>query len=67
MKKSRQNPVAVAMQKRYSTTTTVMGDRRAPRGGSHNEMVELLLEYEDDSEGVQSVHSPEGVSDKAEA
>jgi len=32
----RRNPIAVAMILRYGTTTTVMKDRRTPRGGARN-------------------------------
>lgn len=30
------NPVAVAMNARYGHTTTIMKDRRTPRGGNRN-------------------------------
>ena len=36
------NPIAVAMRKRHAGTTSVMKDRRAPRGGARNLGRELL-------------------------
>lgn len=51
----KRNPVAVAMNKRYGSTTTTMKDRREERGGQKNEQVELLeqaaeFEYDDNEE-----------------
>jgi hypothetical protein len=40
------NPIAVAMKLRYGRTSSVMKDRRAPRGGSHNDHREMMEEYE---------------------
>lgn len=42
------NPIAVAMKKRYGNTTSVMKDRRQPRGGAKNESDILLQEYEEE-------------------
>ena len=42
------NPVAVAMNKRYSKTTSVMKDRRGPRGGTRNAFRDYLDNMEDD-------------------
>lgn len=40
------NPIAVAMKLRHGRTTSVMKDRRTPRGGNFNEQRVLLEEYE---------------------
>lgn len=40
------NPIAVAMKKRYGKTSSVHADKRAPRGGQRNKMREYLDEYE---------------------
>lgn len=46
-KKVPTNPIAVAMTKRYGTTTKKMKDRRTPRGGSKNKMKDILNENDD--------------------
>lgn len=38
------NPVLVALMKRHGSTTTVMKDRRAPRGGCRNKQREYREE-----------------------
>ena len=43
------NPISVAMNKRYQGST-IMADRRAPRGGNKNEQEELRQEYDQDIE-----------------
>ncbi len=50
--KTIRNPIAVAMNKRYGSTSTIMHDRRDERGGDKNEQQEFLQEIEetDDSE-----------------
>lgn len=42
------NPIAVAMKNRHGKTTSVMHDRRQPRGGQRNEMRDFLDEYEEE-------------------
>lgn len=44
------NYTAIAMKKRYGQTTSVMKDRRLPRGGQTNESRNLLTEWEDEQE-----------------
>jgi len=41
------NYTYVLMMQRFGKTTTIMKDRRAPRGGTRNEERELLEEYEE--------------------
>ena len=36
------NVVVIAMLKRYGSTTTIMKDRRAPRGGNRNKVRNFL-------------------------
>jgi hypothetical protein len=44
------NYTAIAMKKRYGKTTSVMKDRRTPRGGNTNEQQGWLSEWEDEQE-----------------
>jgi hypothetical protein len=46
----KRNPIAVAMKKRYGNTTSVMKDRREPRGGTRNETRDLLSSLEESNE-----------------
>jgi len=41
---SKRNPVLVALIKRHGHTTTVMKDRRAPRGGARNKQRDYRAE-----------------------
>jgi len=60
------SPIAVAMKSRYGRTTSLMKDRRAPRGGSYNDQRILLDEYEENELYTSSSLGEKNNEDKNE-